>query len=193
MKTRIVILGLVVCQAWLGAGAQTRNSLSLDTNGVVRWPTNFFQQNSNALNSAVRALTELTLSGTGIAADGTLTAGRKSIVTPSALQLLTPLSQILVTNTSLAMVAGSNGPVTLTNAPTIPVGGDGQRVVIVGTHDTNTVTLRDDSAFGSLLLLGGTNRTLGRGDSIGLQSTSTLGRWNMLFFQSGAGGRLHQP
>jgi len=111
-----------------------------------------------------------------------LTSGR-TVATPTALQTLSTNSQIVVSNTTVAFVAGSGGYVTLTSTTTIPPGTDGQHVVIIGTSDTNTVTLQDESILaGTWLLLNGANRTLGKGDSLGLRYSTQLGKWNMEYF-----------
>ncbi|MAF43363.1 MAG: hypothetical protein CMI54_04210, partial [Parcubacteria group bacterium] len=54
-------------------------------------------------------------------------------------------------------VAGSGGAVTVTAAPNVPDGANGQFLLLVGTHDTNTVTFQDKAqqADSGLNLAGG--------------------------------------
>lgn len=114
-----------------------------------------------------------------------LTAG-KIVNTPTALQTLSASSQIIVSNTSVALVVGNGGAVTLTSTTTVPPGTDGQQVVIIGTSDSNTVTLQDEANLaGTWLVMDGQNRTLGRGDCLGLRYSSTIGKWVMQFFSGG--------
>lgn len=54
MKQLFTFLLLLVCaNAFAGAGSPRAN-MSLETNAVIAWPTNFFVANSNRLNAAVR-------------------------------------------------------------------------------------------------------------------------------------------
>ena len=72
----------------------------------------------------------------------------------------------LSATSSILRVAGDGGAVTLTSTPTIADAVTGVCVRIMGTNDTNTVTLQDESNLGSsgLQLSGGVDFTLGEGD-----------------------------
>jgi len=76
-------------------------------------------------------------------------------------------------------VAGVNGAVVLTSTPTITAGYDGERLLIVGTDDTNTITIQDESNLtGSLVHnVGGTDVTLEEGDVVGYIYSKTTGFW----------------
>lgn len=122
---------------------------------------------------------------TTIAASGALTVGGD--VTASA-KWFTPSSAIqslLAANTispsaGLIRVAGSGGPVILSSTPTITnPATDGQRLVIMGTSDANTVELVDKSTLGgsNLNLAGNANVVLGEGDIIELIWQSTFAGW----------------
>jgi hypothetical protein len=66
--------------------------------------------------------------------------------------------------------AGAPGAVIVTSTPSIADGSDGERLLIQGTSDTNTVTYQDESNLGNsgLQLAGGADITLGVGDTIEL-------------------------
>src|SRR3990167_130181 len=75
--------------------------------------------------------------------------------------------------------AGNGGAVTLTSVPTISAGYAGERILIIGTSDVNTVTVQDSSSLtGSLLQLSsGANKTLGANDTLYLVYSPTNGAW----------------
>lgn len=76
-------------------------------------------------------------------------------------------------------VAGNGGAVTLTSVPTISNGYAGERLLIIGTDDTNTVALQDESSLtgSNLQLNSGLTFTLGNGDSLNLVYSKTVGAW----------------
>lgn len=76
-------------------------------------------------------------------------------------------------------VAGQNGAVTLTSVPNITDGFDGERLLIIGTSNVNTVTFQDASALvgSGLQLAGGASVTLGAGDTLSLIYSETIGEW----------------
>ena len=75
-------------------------------------------------------------------------------------------------------VAGSGGAKTLTSIPTISNGIDGETIYLVGTSDTNTVTLQDSTELtGSNLHLLNQRTTLAKGDVSLLQYSVTNGYW----------------
>jgi len=69
---------------------------------------------------------------------------------------------------NLVFVAGNGTHVTLTSTPSIAAGTTGQMLVLLGTNDSATVTLQDNSVLdGSTLHLHhAQNHTLGLNDSI---------------------------
>ncbi len=104
----------------------------------------------------------------GASGDTTL-AGR--LFTPSTAIQTLAAGNTISPNARKVRVAGSGGPITLTSTPTItnPVA-DGQRLLIQGTNDTNTITLQDEATSpGSKLRLGASTRVLGKGDTIELE------------------------
>ena len=90
--------------------------------------------------------------------------------TPSSDIPLLAATQITVTKKVMRIV-GDGGAVILIGTPTIiaPTT-DGYELIIQGTHDTNTVTLQDESNLpgSNLQLYGGTDVVLGKGDIIHL-------------------------
>lgn len=95
---------------------------------------------------------------------------------PSSLQTLAAGNAITAIS-STAQVAGSGGSVTLTSAPTIANGVDGQLLYIIGTS-ANAVTVQDqDTLPSSNLQLGASTRAIGLGDVLVLIYSSTVGDW----------------
>lgn len=101
---------------------------------------------------------------------------------PSALQTLAAGNPI-VAGRSKVRVAGSGGAVTLTAAPTIADGTEGQLLLICGTSDTNTLTVQDQGTLpSSNLQLGAATRLLGIGDRLLLEFDATDGVWYEVSF-----------
>ena len=101
------------------------------------------------------------------------------IIDPISTQTLTASSVILV-NGSTLLVAGSGGAITLTSTPTIANGANGEVILIVGTSNTNTITLQHGTTY-NLQMASGQNFTLGSADLIAFQYNSTIGDWCELF------------
>jgi hypothetical protein len=80
---------------------------------------------------------------------------------------------------SVVEVVGNGGAITLTATPTITEGYAGERILIIGTSDANTVTFQDESALSgsTLQLSGGASKTLGAGDTLELIYSTTVGAW----------------
>ena len=75
-------------------------------------------------------------------------------------------------------VAGNGGAITLTSVPTISNGFSGERLMIIGTSATNTITLQDESILtGSNLQLNSPTVALGAGNVLELVYSITLGAW----------------
>lgn len=100
--------------------------------------------------------------------------------TPSATQSLLAANAILA-DRGYIKVQGNGGAVTLTSAPTIAAGTEGEVIFIVGQSNTNTVTVQDRGTLASSnLRLGATTRTLGNGDVLALIYDGTL--WSEMYF-----------
>lgn len=97
---------------------------------------------------------------------------------PSVLQTLAAGSTINPDAAKIRVV-GSGGPVLITSTPTISAGSiDGQRVLILGTHAANTVTLQNAVTLpGSTLMLGAATRALALGDQLEVSWDATLALW----------------
>jgi hypothetical protein len=98
----------------------------------------------------------------------------------------TPASTNCTTTTTIPragttrLVTGSPGAVTLTSTPTIATSGalHGQRILIQGTSDTNTVEIQDeDTLTNSKVQLTTTSIVLGKGDSLWVMYNLTEGYW----------------
>lgn len=76
-------------------------------------------------------------------------------------------------------VAGKLAATTLTSTPTISDGYAGERLLIIGTSDSLTVTFQDESNLtgSGLQLAGGADITLGAGDTLYLVYSATVGAW----------------
>lgn len=80
-------------------------------------------------------------------------------------------------------VVGSGGAVTITAAPTVTDGQDGDWLLILGTDDTNTVTVQDqDTLASSNLHLGAATRLLGNRDTLLLSFDATDSTWHEVAF-----------
>lgn len=114
--------------------------------------------------------------------DGAVTVTNIFVATPSTLQTLSAGTAISA-NATKVRVVGSGGAVTLTAAPTIADGTDGQVLIIQGTDDTNTVAIQDqDSLASSNVQLGAASRTLGKGDVLTLTFDGTDSLWYEVTF-----------
>ena len=75
---------------------------------------------------------------------------------------------------NFVMYFNTTAPINITAVPQIADGTDGQRITIVGSSDTNTLTLDDANG---LQLVGGASCVLGSGDTIVLLYITTLDLW----------------
>ena len=108
---------------------------------------------------------------------GAVTHTATTIYTSASIQTLAAGDPVVASATKV-IVAGSSGPVTTTAAPTIADGTDGQMLYVVGTNDTNTLTLQDEGTLASSnLALGSTSRVLGLGDVLVLMYDTTAASW----------------
>lgn len=100
------------------------------------------------------------------------------IFTPSSNQSLLAGDAILA-NAGIVQISGNGGAVTLTSTPTIANGTDGQMLFIIGTSDTNTVELQDETqlAGSNLQLSEDVNFIVGLGDMICLVFNTNRGAW----------------
>jgi len=78
----------------------------------------------------------------------------------------------------------SGGGLTLTSAPTIPDGANGQRVTILNISAQNVVLSDQGTLASSNLRLGAATRTLGPRDSIQLRYSTDIGDWVEEFFSN---------
>lgn len=101
------------------------------------------------------------------------------IIDPIDTQALTASDTISVDG-SVLLVAGSGGAITLTSTPTIANGTNGEVILIVGTNDTNTITLQHGTSY-NLQMSSGQDFTLGSADLIAYKYNSTIGDWIELF------------
>lgn len=104
------------------------------------------------------------------------------VLRPSEIYVMEATTGIIasrITANATIKVVGNSGNITITATPSIAPGVHGQRLKIMGTDDTDTVTFQDEStlAGSDLNLDGGVSFTLGKGDSIVLEYDSTDGKW----------------
>lgn len=103
---------------------------------------------------------------------------------PSSQNITAATQAITPTRRTHQIIA--NGSYTLTSAPTIAAGVDGQRVLIINVDTgADVITLQDQGTLaGSNLRLGAATRALGPRDSIELQYNSTVGDWVELMYNA---------
>jgi len=158
-------------------------SMSLDINNTVAFLVEQDGVNDNTflvdtLNARVgiNMIPTVELDVTGDATiTGSITSGKVIHIRTS--QVLTAATTITVDSTLHNVSAAS--PISLTNTPTLAAGIDGQKIIIVGTSDTNTIILRDDRnlAYTDLFLSGEVDMTLALGDMIELFYDSSMPGW----------------
>lgn len=163
-------------------GRATEN-YSSDTDGGMN--VDFFTSPDNAgatnIPVAVMSVGEKTGMGTQSPAHTLDISGTFGFRPSSDLSLLA--ASTITISSAYMRVVGNGAARTLTSTPTITPIGDGTVLWIQGTHDTNTITLQDESSLAGtcLSLAGGTNCTLGKGDMIWLMYDSGESMWYELF------------
>ena len=155
----------------------TDDDQSLFANGTVAIPSISFQSDTNTGFYRIGA------NRLGITAAGSakLEANNEGIaVIPSNTASITAGGGITPTR-AVMRVQGSGGAVTVTATPSIVsgLGVDGQILIIQGDSDANTVKLQDEAQLANtdLQLSGGTDMTLGKGDTLTLVYDSGDGKW----------------
>lgn len=112
----------------------------------------------------------------GAGGTDTIVAG-KYLSVPSTAQNITAVGNTILANAQTVQLT-ANASYTLTSAPTIANGTDGQIVTIVNVDTTDTITLQDQGTLASSnLRLSATTIALGPRDSIQLMYNSTIGDW----------------
>ena len=98
---------------------------------------------------------------------------------PKIIQELEAADRVSHTESDTAPVQGFNAAITLSSTPTISAGYDGERILLIGMHDTYTLTLQDEGNLtgSTLQLAGGADITLGKYDTIELVYLKELGAW----------------
>lgn len=172
--TGLTTIDTATAQSNLGLGTmatQDANSVAI-TGGAIEGTT------VGASTPDSVAATTLSASGTATLS-GDVIHGAKTFTPSSAIQTLAAGNPVNP-NASKVRVAGSGGAVTITATPSITnPASDGQRLLIMGTSDANTITLQDKSILGgsNLNLAGDANVTLGEGDTIDLIWDAVLAGW----------------
>ena len=135
--------------------------------------------NTNTYFQVSESASEFNFVGGDVTVEEDATIEKRTIFTPRSNQALVAANAIDVLESTVTQVSGSGGAVTLTSTPTIADGANGQMVILVGTDDTNTLTVQDDSnlAGSNLQLSGGIDFTLGQGDTLQLLYHSDTGDW----------------
>lgn len=138
-----------------------------------------------ALNGTLGATTPSSVAATSITASGAVSSAGNltasaGVFTPSGAVQTLAAGNAVSPNAGKVRVAGSGGAVIITATPSITNPGvDGQRLLIMGTSDANTVELQDISTLGgsNLNLAGNANVVLGAGDILDLIWDSTVPGW----------------
>lgn len=116
-----------------------------------------------------------------------LVLSKRFVVTPHSTVQTVAAGTSLTNAASTIKVAGSGGAVSLTSEPNILTNNvaDGEILRIVGTHDTNTLTVQDTSGVaGSACELGNATRALGNNDVLTLMWNQTSGKWIEIGFNN---------
>jgi len=112
----------------------------------------------------------------------TLRLGITSFV-PSAVQTISTTESITA-DASYVRVVSNNGATTLSSVPSISSNSvtDGQLLIIVGTSDTNTLTIQDESnlAGSNVELDSDTDITLGINDTLHIMWAGAVSKWLMI-------------
>jgi hypothetical protein len=122
--------------------------------------------------------------GAGLAASGTVMV-YKPLTFPAAYATTTVATTTKLNVNAVGgygrirVISASVGNSTVTSTPAIISGYDGQTIILVGTDDTRTVTLPDESSVtgSGLQLAGGANFALGAYDTIVLMYDTRLAQW----------------
>lgn len=102
---------------------------------------------------------------------------RQLTFTPAAPSVITSASDSISPSRFFVQVSPASN-LTLTSAPTIPGGEDGQFLVITNVNTVNSLVLQDEAVLaGSKLRLGGSNVTLAPRQSLYLVFSYTLSAW----------------
>jgi hypothetical protein len=174
----------------LGTMAVQAASAVAITGGTATGITNLVA--SGGTLATMTSIATATFSATGAAtlsgavsctSAGSVTMGGTLRLTPSALQTL-GAGNAVTANAVKVRVVGNGAPVTIGATPSVTAGAaDGQLLLIMGTHNTNTVTLQRESALpGSTLALGAATRVLGANDMLLLCWDSTVSLWAEIAF-----------
>jgi hypothetical protein len=116
-------------------------------------------------------------------AKGTLNIGIRNastyVATPSVAQIIDAVGDTILANAEVVQVNNNTGgSITLTSAPTIANGQDGQEVEIISVSSAQNIVLQDQGTLASSnLRLTATTVTLGPRDSIKLRYNATIGDW----------------
>jgi hypothetical protein len=104
-------------------------------------------------------------------------AGRQ-IQTPSATQTLVAGDAITVSTITFKSISAASG-ITLTSAPTIADGSDGQELILTNVGGTNSIVIQDEAnlAGTNLCLPGDTNITIAAREAVRMVFSSTAGCW----------------
>jgi len=115
-------------------------------------------------------------------APGTIIATKTSFAASSIqnIEAATGITDAMIEASTIIRVQGNAGDVVVTATPSIPIGADGQMVIIEGSNSAATVTLRSEANLvGTRLNLAhGVDYELEAGDTITLIYNSTTNMWN---------------
>lgn len=163
------------------SGTQTLMSLSATINqsGTAGYTSILVNITETATGSGTKNLLNLQVGG---ASRYSITNLGIPLYTPSATQTLLAANAISK-DRGMIKVQGNGGAVTLTSAPTIAAGVEGEVIFIVGQSNANTVTVQDRGTLASSnLRLATTTRTLGNGDVLALVYDGAF--WSEMYYSN---------
>lgn len=164
------------------AAADVRTALGLGT--IATQAASAVAITGGAIDSTpIGGSTPAAVAATTLSASGTTALAAKLFTPSTAIQSLLAATTVSP-NAARIRVGGNGGAVLLVALPTITnPASDGQRLLIQGTHDTNTVTFQDEGTLpNSKLRLGANTRALGKGDQLELVWDQVDGTWYEVAF-----------
>lgn len=173
VQTGYLRIGAVTAPTNVTAGDLTAVRLKVG-DGAFGAGVEFSVTGDGALSGFLRIGSETAPALTGA---GDLTMSGRLVATPSAAQNVTAVGYTILANATVVQLT-ADASYTLTSAPTVADGQDGQMLLIVNVDTVDVVTLQDQGTLaGSNLRLSAVGIALGPRASILLMYSSTVGDW----------------
>jgi len=157
----------------LNLGSATKLVIGADTN-LYRNDTNILKTDDSLIVAG-----DLTVIGS-LSATFSL---NKTVFTPTTIQNIAAATGItagMIASNTLIRIQGDAAPISITATPNIAAGSDGQMIILEGSNNVNTVTIRDSAnlANSGIELSDGIDFVMGVGDTLTLIYNATTSKWN---------------